>query len=105
MPPPRVYHRHPPRGVVRALWHGACKLARGAKRETRLSYAPYLADRASVIDAESLIATFGAGAGPEAAARADRSRALGNALHFCRWRQVERLILLYALGHAVGTVH
>jgi hypothetical protein len=37
--------------------------------------------------------------------RADRSRELGNALHFCRWRQIERLIVLLSVERAVGTVH
>ena len=39
------------------------------------------------------------------AALADRSRDLGNHIHFCRWRQIERLIVLMSVGRAVGTVH
>lgn len=66
---------------------------------------PYLADRGQVADAAELIARFGEDAGPEAAARADRSRDLGNHLHFCRWRQIERLVVLFSVGRAVGTVH
>lgn len=53
---------------------------------------PYLADRRSLTDAEALIASFGAGAAREATLRAGRSRELGNHLHFCRWRQIARLI-------------
>lgn len=70
-----------------------------------MSYLPFLADRSHVADADALIASFGDEAGLEAAARADRSRDLGNHLHFCRWRQIERLIVLMAVNRAVGTVH
>jgi hypothetical protein len=65
----------------------------------------YVADRSSVVAAEELIATFGDEAGFEAAARADKSRDLGNHVHFCRWRQIERLIVLMSVGRAVGTIH
>ncbi len=66
---------------------------------------PYLGDVREVADAAELIAMFGEDAGYEAAARADRSRDLGNHVHFCRWRQIERLIVLMSIEHAVGTVH
>ncbi len=66
---------------------------------------PYLGDRHEIADANALIAAFGEHAGSEAAARADRSRDLGNHIHFCRWRQIERLIVLMSVGRAVGTVH
>ena len=65
----------------------------------------YLADRSSVDTAHELIAAFGDDAGFEAAARADKSRDLGNHVHFCRWRQIERLIVLMSVRRAVGTVH
>lgn len=65
----------------------------------------YLTDAGAVADADHLIATFGTAAGPEAAARAGRSRDLGNYVHFCRWRQVERLIALLQRREAVGTIH
>ncbi len=65
----------------------------------------YLDDRASIDQAQELIAVFGDDAGFEAAARADRSRDQGNHIHFCRWRQIERLIVLMAVERAVGTVH
>jgi hypothetical protein len=70
-----------------------------------MSHLPYLADRGQVADATSLIALFGDDAGLEAAARADESRDVGNYLHFCRWRQIERLIVLLSVESAVGTVH
>lgn len=66
---------------------------------------PYLADRAHVTDASELIQLFGDDAGFEAAARADRYRDLGNHINFCRWRQIERLIVLMSVNRAVGTVH
>lgn len=65
----------------------------------------YLADAAAITDADHLIATFGESAGLEAAARASRSRDIGNYVHFCRWRQVGRLIELLEAREAVGTVH
>ena len=65
----------------------------------------YLADRSSVDAAQDLMATFGDDAGVEAAARADKCRDLGNHINFCRWRQIERLIVLMSQGRAVGTVH
>ena len=70
-----------------------------------MSYMLYLADRAELTDATDLITMFGDEAGLEAASRADRSRDLGNYLHFCRWRQIERLIILLSVERAVGTVH
>jgi hypothetical protein len=66
---------------------------------------PYVADRALVADATDLMAHFGGDAAFEAAARADRSRDLGNVVHFCRWRQVERLVVLLSEDEATGTVH
>ena len=70
-----------------------------------MEYMPYLRDRAEVKDANELILMFGDDAGFQAAARADKSRELGNQVHFCRWRQIERLIVLMSVGRAVGTVH
>ena len=66
---------------------------------------PYLADRREVADAAQLISAYGDNAGCEAAARADHYRNIGNHLHFCRWRQIERLIVLLSISRAVGTVH
>ncbi len=66
---------------------------------------PHLTDASEARDAAELIRDFGVHAGDEAAARADRSRAQGNAIHFCRWRQIERLIDLLSIEEPVGTVH
>lgn len=66
---------------------------------------PFLADASSVADANDLISTYGDDAGFEAAARADASRDRGNALHFARWRQIERLIVLLSVDEPFDTVH
>lgn len=68
-------------------------------------HTPMLADRRSYEDAAELMRTFGDLAGNEAAMRADRSRDLGNHIHFCRWRQIERMIVLLSIPEALGTVH
>lgn len=65
----------------------------------------HLPDRAAAQEAAELIARFGALAADEAAARADRSRGLGNVADFCRWRQIERMILLLSSGTEGRTVH
>ena len=66
---------------------------------------PHLTDARALTDADQLIATFGADAAAQAAARAERSRDLGTAVRFCHWRQIERLIDLLATDQPVGTVH
>ncbi|WP_419807255.1 hypothetical protein [Sphingomonas sp.] len=65
----------------------------------------YLAHTRPHLDAAELLTLFGTHAAGEAAARAARSRVLGNHLHFCRWRQVERLLAVLDTEHATGTVH
>ena len=66
---------------------------------------PHISDAAQVAAAAELVSRLGVHAPAEAAARADRSRGLGNYVHFCRWRQVERLAEVMATGMVVGTVH
>lgn len=65
----------------------------------------HLPDRSAAADATELIARFGQHAASEAAARADRSRELGNVIHFCRWRQIERMIVLLASNGAGHSLH
>ena len=48
---------------------------------------------------------FGEHALVEAASRADHSRSLGNVIHFCHWRQIERTILMLSDEDVTGTVH
>lgn len=68
-------------------------------------HVPFLGDRKSFEDASELITLFGINAVREAASRADRSRDMGNHIHFCRWREIERLILLMSIERPFGTVH
>lgn len=71
----------------------------------RMHQSLFIASRATLDNACDLIARFGDDAGVEAAARAERSRDIGNVLHFCEWRQIERAILLLTHDEAVGTIH
>ncbi|MEK6638521.1 MAG: hypothetical protein AABY88_10610 [Pseudomonadota bacterium] len=64
-----------------------------------------VADRITADCATSLIASFGEDAGREAAMRADVSRDRGNIVLFCRWRQVERLIVVLSSHDVQGTIH
>jgi len=66
----------------------------------------YLSDPSAAADAAELIARFGRHAADEAAMRADKSRSLGNVIHFCRWRQIERMIeLLSTIDPVDATMH
>lgn len=66
---------------------------------------PYIAATRPHHDAVDLVARFGAFAADEAGRRAERSRALGNHLHFCRWREVGRLLGMLGSEEVRGTVH
>lgn len=66
---------------------------------------PVFIDSTHYSDAEKLISNYGEEAGLEAANRADKSRSLGNHLHYCKWRQVERLCVLLSIDQTIGTVH
>jgi len=66
---------------------------------------PVFIDSTHYSAAELLITNYGEEAGLEAANRADKSRALGNHLHYCKWRQVERLCILLSIDQTIGTVH
>lgn len=65
----------------------------------------HLPDAAAVAEAADLIDQFGGFAADEAALRADRSRNLGNVTHYCRWRQIQRLIEMLAVDAGGATVH
>jgi hypothetical protein len=65
----------------------------------------HVADRDALAEATDLMAHYGDLAQFEAAQRADRSRSLGNVVHFCRWRQIERTIAMLAAEEVTGTVH
>jgi hypothetical protein len=70
-----------------------------------VSSPPYIAATRPHEDVVHLVALFGAAAAHEAAARAERSRVLGNHVHFCRWRQVGRLLADLRTDRADGTIH
>ena len=82
----------------------------GGSRETRALYGgemqpSFISGRSALAAAAQLIEQFGEDAGLEAAARADRSRELGNVQHFCRWREVERVIVTLSCSEVSGRVH
>ena len=66
---------------------------------------PPIVNRQTLEDATVLMEAFGSFAVEEAALRADTSRDRGNAILFCHWRQVERLIDMLSSEHIIGTVH
>ncbi len=68
-------------------------------------YLPLYVEQQDVVMAQDLISQFGKAAGIEAAERAETSRGVGNHLSFCRWRQIERLIIMLSLETALGTIH
>ncbi len=65
----------------------------------------HFAGRQELADAGDLIERFGDYAGSEASRRASESRDLGNVIHFCRWRQVERMISMLRDRSVTGAVH
>jgi hypothetical protein len=66
---------------------------------------PFIAGRLALAEASELIERFGEEAALEAAMRAERSRDAGNVLHFCHWRQIERVIATLSCDEVRGTVH
>jgi hypothetical protein len=65
----------------------------------------FIHGRGALADAADLIDRFGDDAGLEAAARAERSRNIGNIAHFCHWRQIERVIVTLSCEEVLGTIH
>lgn len=65
----------------------------------------HVPDREALAAAADLIEKFGAFAGSEAASRAETSRGHGNAVHFSRWRLIERMIFMLTDDSVAGTVH
>lgn len=68
-------------------------------------YLPLYVEPRDVSEAEALIDQFGTAAGIEAADRAEASRNIGNHIHYCRWRQIERLIIMLSVETTLGTIH
>ena len=65
----------------------------------------FVADRQSALDAARLLEDHGAAAPVAAAANAALSRDRGNVAHFCRWRQIGRLIAAMADADGEQTRH
>jgi hypothetical protein len=65
----------------------------------------FIHGRGALADAADLIERFGDDAAFEAAARAERSRDIGNIAHFCHWRQIERVIATLSCDEVLGTIH
>ncbi len=68
-------------------------------------YLPLYVENRDVVEAQALMQEFGNAAGCEAAERATASRNIGNHLRFCRWRQIERLIIMLSVETTLGTIH
>ena len=68
-------------------------------------YLPLYVEQRDVIEAQALMDNYGKTAGIEAADRAEASRNIGNHIQFCRWRQIERLIIMLSVQTTLGTVH
>jgi hypothetical protein len=66
---------------------------------------PFIHGRTSLDDAAELLQRYGDDAGFEAAARAERSRDLGNVARFCHWRQIERVIATLSSDEVRGSIH
>ena len=62
-------------------------------------------DRAGWETATELLDRFGEHALIEAASRASQSRSIGNVIHFCRWRQIERAIELLSSAEPTGRLN
>lgn len=71
----------------------------------RLQEYVHVTDRAALTEATDLIAKFGEYAQLEAANRADKSRSLGNVVHFCHWRTIERTIAMLDAKDVNGSIH
>ena len=65
----------------------------------------HISDADAAVEEAELIERFGGFAADEAAARASRSRDIGNVVHYCRWRQFQRLIEYLETGPVGATVH
>ncbi|WBO22172.1 hypothetical protein [Sphingomonas abietis] len=65
----------------------------------------FVIDREAYDGAEELMARWGEEALSEAAARAERSRDLGNHIHYTRWCRVGRAILQLGDPEPAATLH
>ncbi|HEY0270622.1 MAG TPA: hypothetical protein VGC10_06505 [Sphingomonas sp.] len=65
----------------------------------------FVADREAYDAASTLMSEYGGAALTEAASRAERSRDLGNFIHYARWCRAGRAILLLSDPEQDGTLH
>jgi hypothetical protein len=65
----------------------------------------FIIDREAYDGAAELIDGWGENALAEAAARAERSRDLGNHIHYTRWCRIGRAILLLGDPEPLGALH
>ncbi len=65
----------------------------------------FVIDREAYDGAEELMEGWGEAALSEAASRAERSRDLGNHIHYTRWCRVGRAILLLGDPEPAATLH
>jgi hypothetical protein len=65
----------------------------------------FVIDREAYDGAEELMESWGEAALAEAASRAERSRDLGNHIHYTRWCRVGRAILLLGDPEPAATLH
>lgn len=66
---------------------------------------PYLNDRESLQEVIGLLRMHGDEAGWAAAERAEHFRALGNHIHFARWRQIERMVVYLSIDAPLSTIN
>ena len=70
-----------------------------------LDQTQFVVDREAYDGASDLLDRFGARALAEAATRAERSRHLGNHIHYTRWSRVGRAILVLGDPDPGGLLH
>jgi hypothetical protein len=68
-------------------------------------YLPLYVENRDVLEAQTLIECYGKAAGLEASERAETSRNIGNHINYCRWRQIERLVIMLNVETVLGTIH
>lgn len=89
---------------VRVDLTGADAGAVGADGETAMEML-FVVDREAYDGATALVAEFGWNALSEASARAERSRGIGNHIHYTRWCRVGRAILVLEDPDPRGALH
>ena len=101
-----VYLRPPPPPAALArCWHAACNRGRQPSRGAPMPDMPYIADARSVArrDRSDRRHRSAHGAGERGGGSAPIAAGdIGNHIHFCHWRQIERLIVVLGAPCALG---